>query len=38
MLVTTLFKSAVLIAGLVATSVLLQMAMSYGELPLIVGQ
>jgi hypothetical protein len=38
MLATTLFKSAVLIAGLVATSVLLQMAMSYGELPLIIGQ
>jgi len=38
MLATTLFKSALLIAGLVATSALLQMAMSYGELPLIVGQ
>ncbi len=38
MLATTLFKSAMLIAGLVATSVLLQMAMSYGELPLVIGQ
>ena len=38
MLATTLFKSAMLIAGLAATSVLLQMAMSYGELPLIIGQ
>jgi len=38
MLAITLFKSAMLIVGLVLTSVFLQMAMSYGNLPLIVGQ
>jgi hypothetical protein len=38
MLTITLFKSAMLIAGLVLTSVFLQMALSYGNLPLIVGQ
>ena len=34
----TLLKSAMLIVGLVLTSVFLQMAMSYGSLPLILGQ
>jgi hypothetical protein len=38
MLATTLFKSAMLITGLVLTSVFLQMALSYGNLPLVVGQ
>jgi hypothetical protein len=38
MLTITLFKSAMLIAGLVLTSVFLQMALSYGNLPLVVGQ
>jgi len=38
MLAITLLKSAMLIVGLVLTSVFLQMAMSYGNLPLIVGQ
>ena len=37
MLTITLFKSAMLIAGLVLTSVFLQMALSYGNLPLVVG-
>ena len=31
-------KSAMLVAGLVLTSVALQMAMSYGSLPFVVGQ
>jgi hypothetical protein len=31
-------KSAMLVAGLVLTSVFLQMAMSYGSLPFVVGQ
>ena len=38
MLAVTLLKSAMLIVCLVLTSVFLQMAMSYGSLPLIVGQ
>jgi hypothetical protein len=38
MLSITLLKSAILIVGLVLTSVFLQVAMSYGSLPLIVGQ
>jgi hypothetical protein len=38
MLTVTFLKSAMLIVGLVLTSVFLQMAMSYGNLPLIVGQ
>jgi hypothetical protein len=38
MLSITLLKSAILIVGLVLTSVFLQAAMSFGSLPLIVGQ
>ena len=38
MLAITLLKSAMLIAGLVLTSVFLQMALSYGNLPLVIGQ
>jgi len=38
MLTVTLLKSAMLVVGLVLTSVLLQMAMSYGNLPLTIGQ
>jgi hypothetical protein len=38
MLAITLLKSAVLIAGLALTSVFLQMALSYGNLPLVIGQ
>src|SRR5215510_1601348 len=38
MLAITLLKSAMLIAGLALTSVFLQMALSYGNLPLIIGQ
>ena len=34
----TLLKSAMLIVGLVLTSVFLQMALSYGDLPLVIGQ
>jgi hypothetical protein len=38
MLAITLLKSAMLIVGLVLTSVFLQMALSYGDLPLVIGQ
>ena len=38
MMTITLLKSAMLIVGLVLTSAFLQMAMSYGNLPLTVGQ
>jgi hypothetical protein len=38
MLTITLLKSVMLIAGLVLASAFLQAAMTYGELPLIVGQ
>jgi hypothetical protein len=38
MLTITLLKSAMLIVGLVLTSVFLQMALSYGKLPLVIGQ
>jgi hypothetical protein len=38
MLSITLLKSAILIVGLVLTSVFLQVAMSYGSIPLIIGQ
>ena len=38
MLSVTLLKSAMLIVGLVLTSVFLQMALSYGNLPLVIGQ
>jgi hypothetical protein len=38
MLSITLLKSVMLVAGLVLTSVALQMAMSYGSLPFAVGQ
>jgi hypothetical protein len=38
MLTITLLKSAMLIVGLVLTSVFLQMALSYGNLPLVIGQ
>jgi hypothetical protein len=38
MLTLTVLKSAMLVAGLVAASMFLQAAMTYGKLPLIVGQ
>jgi hypothetical protein len=38
MLTITLLKSVMLIAGLVLASVFLQAAMTYGELPLNIGQ
>ena len=38
MLSITLLKSVMFIAGLVLTSMFLQVAMSYGQLPLVVGQ
>ena len=38
MLSITLLKSVMLIAGLALTSMFLQVAMSYGQLPLVFGQ
>ena len=38
MLTLTVLKSVVLVAGLVAASMFLQAAMTYGKLPLIIGQ
>ena len=38
MLTLTVLKSVVLVAGLVAASMFLQAAMTYGKLPLILGQ
>ena len=38
MLTLTVLKSVMLVAGLVAASVFLQAAMTYGKLPLILGQ
>ena len=38
MITLTVFKSVVLVAGLVAASIFLQAAMTYGKLPLIIGQ
>jgi hypothetical protein len=38
MLTLTVLKSVMLVAGLVAASMFLQAAMTYGKLPLILGQ
>jgi hypothetical protein len=38
MLTLTVLKSVMLVAGLVAASMFLQAAMSYGKLPLVLGQ
>ena len=38
MLTLTILKSVMLVAGLAAASMFLQAAMTYGKLPLIVGQ
>ena len=38
MITLTVLKSVVLVAGLVAASMFLQAAMTYGKLPLILGQ
>ena len=38
MIALTVLKSVILVAGLVAASVFLQTAMTYGKLPLIIGQ
>ena len=38
MLTLTVLKSVVLVAGLVAASMFLQAAMTYGKLPLVIGQ
>jgi hypothetical protein len=38
MITLTVLKSVMLVAGLVAASIFLQAAMTYGNLPLIVGQ
>ena len=38
MLTATVLKSVMFIVGLVLTSIFLQTAMSYGTLPLVVGQ
>ena len=38
MLTLTVLKSVILVAGLVAASMFLQTAMSFGKLPLVLGQ
>jgi hypothetical protein len=38
MITLTVLKSVMLVAGLVAASMFLQAAMTYGNLPLIIGQ
>jgi len=38
MITLTVLKSVILVASLVAASVFLQAAMTYGKLPLIIGQ
>jgi hypothetical protein len=38
MITLTVLKSAMLVAGLVAASMFLQAAMTYGKLPLIISQ
>ena len=38
MITLTVLKSVMLVAGLVAASMFLQAAMTYGELPLVLGQ
>ena len=38
MLTLTVLKSVILVAGLVAASMFLQAAMSFGKLPLVLGQ
>jgi hypothetical protein len=38
MITLTVLKSVILVAGLVAASMFLQAAMTYGKLPLIISQ
>lgn len=38
MLTLTVLKSVMLVAGLVLASMFLQAAMTYGKLPLVIGQ
>jgi hypothetical protein len=38
MITLTVLKSVMLVAGLVAASMFLQAAMTYGEIPLVLGQ